>query len=225
MFEAVPPRYDLVNRVVTLGLDARWRRLAAAECVDGLSGPFMDLCCGTADLAIAVARAAGDGADVTGYDFSQPMLELARRKADEAGVPVRFVHGDAAAMPFPDGHFDRVGISFGFRNLVYRNPHARMHLSEIARVVRPGGRFVIVESSQPAQPIVRALAHAYLLGFVGGIGAVLSGQPRAYRYLATSAADFHTPAEIASMLHEVGFSEVRYRPLLLGAAGLHVATR
>ncbi len=225
MFEAAPPRYDRINRVVTWGLDARWRRLAATECLAALEGPFLDLCCGTGDLAIAVARASNGTADVTGYDYSGPMLDIARDKASAAGLSIGFTRGDAAAMPYPDGHFGCVGISFGFRNLVFRNAHSRQHLSEIARVVRPGGRFVVVESSQPACPFVRAAVHLYLRAFVGRVGGALSGQKGAYRYLAESAANFHTPSEIATMLKAAGFARVDYRPLLLGAAGLHVATR
>jgi demethylmenaquinone methyltransferase/2-methoxy-6-polyprenyl-1,4-benzoquinol methylase len=225
MFEAVPPRYDLVNRLVTLGLDSRWRRLAAAECLASSPARVLDLCCGTGDLAVALAELAGDRVAVTGYDFSPQMLSLAEEKASKRGRRVAFVCGDAAEMPFDDGQFDCVGISFGFRNLTWKNPLAARHLAEVLRIVRPGGQFVIVESSQPSSAFVRFFFHRYLRWFVGGLGASVSGQPAAYRYLAASAERFYSHTEVEDLLIDTGFSHVRYRPLLLGAAGIHVATR
>ncbi len=228
MFTAVPPHYDLVNHIITLGQDNRWRRLAAMACLEGKPHDVLDLGCGTGDLAIIIARLAGNkDMEISGLDYSLPMLELAKRKAVKAGVggKVAFIHGEATKIPFPDGHFDRVGISFAFRNLTYQNPLCQPHLTEVLRVLKPGGRYVVVESSQPQHRLIRALAHLYLRVFVKPAGILLSGNRGAYRYLAESAANYYSPGEVREMLLKAGFQDVTYRPLLYGAAGIHVATK
>jgi demethylmenaquinone methyltransferase/2-methoxy-6-polyprenyl-1,4-benzoquinol methylase len=227
MFTAVPPRYDIVNRVVTLGLDARWRRLAALTCLRDGPGRVLDLGCGTGDLAISIARFARKAVAVTGLDFSLPMLRLARRKASLAGVVdrVEFIIGGADSLPFPDACFDTVGISFAFRNLTYQSPLRFSHLAEVWRVLRPGGRYVIVESSQPENPVIRAFFHLYLRAFVGPAGTLFSGNRNAYRYLVASTVHFFSPREVREMLLKAGFGEVFYHPLLWGAAGIHVAVK
>ena len=136
-----------------------------------------------------------------------------------------FVAGDASELPFPNGYFDCVGISFAFRNLTYKNPLAKEHLSEVIRILRPGGRFVIVESSQPESRLTRSLFHLYLRKYVSRIGSKISGNRKAYQYLAESASRFYTPPELRHLLLDAGFSKVSYHPLLFGAAGIHIATR
>jgi demethylmenaquinone methyltransferase/2-methoxy-6-polyprenyl-1,4-benzoquinol methylase len=227
MFTTVPPRYDLVNRIITLGLDKRWRRLAAAACYGDKPRFILDLGCGTGDLTINIARLAGDNVAITGLDYSLPMLELAQQKANKASIAqrVKFIHGEATQLPFPDGHFDCVGISFAFRNLTYKNPLGPAHLAEVKRVLKSGGRYVIVESSQPSNRVIRTLFHFYLHVFVSPVGTLLSGNKSAYRYLAESTSRFYSPQEVKDMLLAAGFCDVIYRPLLLGAAGIHVATR
>lgn len=227
MFTAVPPRYDLINRIITLGLDKRWRWLAAAACLEEKPRQVLDLGCGTGDLAINIARLAGEPVKITGLDYSQPMLELARQKAISAGVgeKVKFIHGGATQISFPDGHFDCVGIAFAFRNLTYKNPLCVPHLAEVKRVLKTGGRYVIVESSQPNNRLIRMLFHLYLKAFVGPIGMLLSGNKGAYHYLAESALRYYSPREVREMLLAAGFRNVSYRPLLFGATGIHVATR
>jgi demethylmenaquinone methyltransferase/2-methoxy-6-polyprenyl-1,4-benzoquinol methylase len=153
------------------------------------------------------------------------MLEKARQKAHDAGVgkQTHFIHGDATRLPFPDVHFDCVGISFAFRNLTYKNPLGPPHLTEVKRILKPGGRYIIVESSQPENRLIRALFHLYLRAFVTPVGILLSGNKSAYRYLAESARRFYSPREVRDMLLTAGFRDVNYRPLLFGAAGIHVA--
>jgi demethylmenaquinone methyltransferase / 2-methoxy-6-polyprenyl-1,4-benzoquinol methylase len=221
MFAAVPRRYDLINRLFTLRLDERWRALAAAECLGGAPARALDLCTGTGDLAIRLADAGAPGA-VYGVDFSMPMLEVARVKALRQGAAVAFAAGDAAALPFRDGSFNVIGIAFGFRNLTYRNPGRDRYLAEILRVLEPGGRLVIVESSQPRSRIFRALAHLYIRSAVSVMGGIVSGQRGAYRYLAHSAIHFYNPEELSVLLTEAGFSRVEYRALLFGVAAIHV---
>jgi demethylmenaquinone methyltransferase/2-methoxy-6-polyprenyl-1,4-benzoquinol methylase len=227
MFTAVPPRYDVVNLVVTLGLDRRWRRRAALACLAGSPSRVLDLGCGTGDLAISIAKLAPEGVQIVGLDYSLPMLALARRKAFRAGVgdKIDFLHGEAGHLPFPDAIFDAVGISFAFRNLTYKNPLGPLSFAEVLRVLRPGGCYVIVESSQPGNRFVRACFHLYLRAFVGPVGTLISGNRAAYRYLTESILRFFSPQEAREMLLAAGFKEVAYRPLLFGAAGVHIATK
>jgi demethylmenaquinone methyltransferase/2-methoxy-6-polyprenyl-1,4-benzoquinol methylase len=227
MFSAVPPKYDLVNSVITLNMDKRWRRLAAKECLAAKPGKVLDLCCGTGDLAITLARMADYPVETRGLDFSRPMLEVAENKAARlVGLKkIRFSQGDASKMPFPDAYFDSIGISFGFRNLTYKNPLVKEHLAEILRVLKPGGRFVIVESSQPSSKPIRRLFRVYLLQFVYRAGTLLSGNKKAYHYLAESVAGFYSSEELIALLTQSGFKTVSYRPLFFGAAGIHVAIK
>ncbi len=223
MFSEVPHRYDLINRLFTLRLDERWRRLAAEECLSAGASRVLDLCTGTGDLAVRIARTAGTKATVFGVDFSMPMLTFARVKAAKAGAAISFSAGDAAELPFRSGSFGVIGIAFGFRNLTYRNPGRDRYLSEILRVLAPGGRFVIVESSQPRSRIFRALVHLYTRIGVAFFGGYVSGQRGAYKYLAHSAVNFHHPEELAGLLRSAGFNRVEYRTLLGGVAAIHIA--
>ncbi len=227
MFTAVPRRYDLVNHVITWGLDTRWRRKAASLCLENNPQKVLDVCCGTGDLAINLAKLSGRDTEVTGIDYSQPMLEIANGKAKAARLSdkVSFIHGDVASLPFPSEYFNSIGISFAFRNLTYKNPLTEQYLGEIFRVLAPGGRFVIVESSQPRSRLVRAFFHLYLRWFVSRMGHWLSGNRGAYQYLSESARRFYTSGEVKNLLLSVGFKEVTYHPLLLGAAGIHVAVK
>jgi len=227
IFTAVPRRYDLINHVVTWGLDWWWRRRAAEECLGSQPARVLDLGCGTGDLALNIARLAENDIAVLGLDYSRPMLEIAAGKARTlAGRKnISFIHGDAASLPFPDGYFDCVGISFAFRNLTYRNPLAPRHLAEVWRVLASDGRYVIVESSQPKSKLIRRLFHLYLRWFVYHLGYWLSGNKRAYHYLAESAARFYTAEEVEAMLLRAGFREVHSHPLLFGAAAIHVAIK
>ncbi len=225
MFTAVPPRYDLINHIITLGMDTHWRYLATQACLQGEPQRVLDLACGTGDLTIGIARQGKKEVHITGLDYSPPMLERARKKAAEAGVQdqVEFIEGDATRLPFPEDYFDCVGISFAFRNLTWKNPLCQPHLAEVLRVLRPGGRYVIVESSQPRNGLVQAFFHLYLRFFVRPAGILLSGEKGAYRYLAESAANYFSPTQVRELLLGAGFHEVSYRPLFFGASGIHIA--
>jgi len=227
MFTAVPPRYDLINHLITWGLDKRWRGEAARECLTSQPGRVLDLGCGTGDLAINLARLAENNVELTGIDYSQPMLEIATKKAEllARGRKISFIYGDAANLPFPDGYFNCVGISFAFRNLTYKNSLARHHVAEVLRVLSAGGRYVIVETSQPKPRLIRKLYHLYLRWFVFRLGYLLSGNRGAYHYLAESATRFYTSGEIGEMLVTAGFRQVSFHPLFFGVAGIHVAVK
>jgi demethylmenaquinone methyltransferase/2-methoxy-6-polyprenyl-1,4-benzoquinol methylase len=227
MFNEVPERYDLLNRLLTFGIDQGWRRRASAACLAEEPTHIMDLCTGTGDLALLLASKADQNTRVTAVDFAEPMLDVARRKAEARGVADRLELrlADAAELPFPDGKLDAVGIAFAFRNLTYKNPGRDRYLAEVARVLKPGGRMVIAETSQPTNVLWRGLFHLYLRAFVAPVGGLLSGHRPAYRYLARSAENYFRPDDVCGMLTGAGFESATYRPLLGGIAALHIAIR
>jgi len=226
MFNEVPERYDILNRIITWRLDERWRRLAARECIEGGPHTALDLCTGTGDLVLRMALKMNGTASFHALDYSKPMLEVARRKAGKKGCDnINFIQGDAANMPFQEELFDVIGIGFAFRNLTYKNPDREKFLAEILRVLKKNAKFVIIESSQPKGKFLKVLFRIYLRVFVAGLGGMISGHRRAYRYLAASARNFYTPAQVKEMLITAGFSKVDHRPLSGGIAGLTVAVK
>ncbi len=227
MFSKVPHQYDLLNRLLTLGLDQRWRKKTAEICLESNPGRIMDLCSGTGDLAIELAKYAKPETEIVAADFCEPMLDLAKHKAARIGLEDRitFQVADAVSLPFDDGYFDVLGIAFGFRNLTYKNPKSELYLKEIYRVIAPGGRLVIVETSQPESIILKKLSGFYYSSVVKSVGNVISGQPGAYSYLAYSARNYFKPSDIEDMLKYVGFASVEYYPLWRGIAGIHVAEK
>lgn len=225
MFNTVPQRYDLTNHIITWGLDKRWRQEAAKACLASHPKRVLDLGCGTGDLALNLTRTADDSIEISGLDYSQPMLNIAREKVASISSQPVFIRGDASSLPFPDDHFDCVGVSFAFRNLTYKNPLAQYHLAEVLRVLRPGGRLVIAETSQPQSRTVRRLFHLYLRWYVYRVGGLVSGNKGAYRYLAESAIRFYSPDELRGLLLDAGFRQVSFRPLLFGAVGIGEAIK
>ncbi|MBD0337804.1 MAG: bifunctional demethylmenaquinone methyltransferase/2-methoxy-6-polyprenyl-1,4-benzoquinol methylase UbiE [Thermoleophilia bacterium] len=209
MFDRIAPVYDLMNRVMTAGLDRRWRR-ATAEAAVRPGDRVLDACCGTGDLALACARAGGQ---VTGLDFSEPMLERARRKAPE----LEWVRGDLLALPFPDASFDGATVGFGVRNV----EDVERALAELRRVLRAGGRLAVLEITRPRG----ILRHFYGLWFdrvVPLLGRVLPGGA-AYTYLPASVRRFPAPEDLARLLQEAGFARVWFRLFAGGIVALHVA--
>lgn len=227
MFDRVPRRYDLVNRIITWGLDSRWRRKAAQRCLEHYPQTLLDLGCGTGDLAIQSAESADWKPQIIGFDFSWPMLEAAVEKANRLSnrSNLTWIQGDVRELPFADSSLDCAGISFAFRNLTYKNPYRDVFLREICRVLKPGGRFFIVESSRPQNRLVHAVFRWYVRVFVSAAGRIVSKDRGAYRYLADSVTRFYNPEEVAVLLKQAGFSRVEHRLFLLGAAALHTAVK
>jgi demethylmenaquinone methyltransferase/2-methoxy-6-polyprenyl-1,4-benzoquinol methylase len=226
IFTAVPPSYDLINRIFTLRLDESWRARAARECLADRPGRIMDLCTGTGDLAIRIAKMSDGKREITGYDYIEPMLDIAKRKAAKARQnKITFKQGDAAAIPFTEGYFDAIGIAFAFRNLTFKNNDTPKFLAEIHRVLKPGGKFVIVESSQPKWSWLRALFRFYTRWIVYPIGSRVSGNKAAYKYLKHSVINYYKPEEICDLLKSYGFSEVTFKRLSGGISALHVAVK
>jgi demethylmenaquinone methyltransferase/2-methoxy-6-polyprenyl-1,4-benzoquinol methylase len=227
VYESIPPNYDLINHLFTGGMDILWRKRAARETVASHPGKVLDICCGTGDLSISVAKLAAKDTKVTGLDFSQPMLDVAIRKAKKAGCDITFVTGDIADIPFPDNSFDSMCIGFGFRNLTYKNEKSAQYISEILRVLKPGGRFIIVESSQPAPnaKFIRFFQQIYVKYIVSFLGKIISGNSAAYQYLADSAANYYGAEELRDLLLKSGFGNVTFKRLFFGAAAIHVAVK
>ena len=208
MFDRISPVYDSMNRVMTLGLDRRWRRLAA-EAVVRPGDRVLDACCGTGDLALAAARAGGR---VTGLDFSPAMLERARRKS----AAVEWVQGDLLELPFENESFDAATIGFGIRNVA----DLESGLRELARVLKPGGRLACLEITRP-QGILRPFFRAWFDGLVPLAGKVLPGGA-AYTYLPASVRRFPGPNDLAAAMTRAGFRDVGWRVLAGGIVALHV---
>ncbi len=223
LFNRITLSYDRMNRILTLGMDRRWRRRAAETLVAFEPNSVLDLCTGTGDLAYLLVEMLKENTSVTGLDYSPQMLERAEEKRAGDRTNPRFVLGDAAALPYDPDSFDAVTVSFAFRNLTYRNPRMEETLAEIRRVLRPGGALVIVESSQPRSKVVRFLRDIYVELMVGKIVTRLSDHGPAYRYLADSVKRYYGPSELREILASAGFEPVQYAPLFFGAAGLYVA--
>jgi demethylmenaquinone methyltransferase/2-methoxy-6-polyprenyl-1,4-benzoquinol methylase len=227
MFSRIIRHYDFINHVFTWGMDRRWREELVAQCLKLNPEKVLDIGCGTGDLTIAIARRSRGNLHITGYDFSRSMLEAAAKKV-QAIVPdkkISFIYGEAARMPFPDASFDCIGISFAFRNMLYKNPLAERNLAEIFRVLQPGGSCFIAESSQPKNKFIRLLHHFYLHTYVYAMGVLISGNKKAYKYLTESVINFYPPEELQKHLLAAGFRKVDYQPLFFGAAGIYQALK
>jgi demethylmenaquinone methyltransferase/2-methoxy-6-polyprenyl-1,4-benzoquinol methylase len=207
MFDRIAPVYDAMNHAMTAGLDRRWRA-ETARAVVSPGERVLDSCCGTGDLAIACLRAGGR---VTGLDFSERMLDRARRKSDE----VEWVEGDALALPFAEGSFDAATVGFGVRNL----EDLGKGLGELRRVLRPGGRLAILEITTP-RGLLRPFYKLWFEGLVPLAGKLLPGGS-AYTYLPASVRRFPEAKELAELMDSAGFEQVRYRFFAGGIVALH----
>lgn len=228
--------YDRVNHIFTFGRDRAWRGKAVRACLQENPARVLDVCTGTGDFILEVAgESAGKGKDgesgmsLTGYDFSPDMLKEARRKqvalVKKGNPAVDFIEGDVGQMPFEENGFDAMGITFGIRNLIYENSNARKHLAELYRVLKPGGRFVVLESSKPGNPVWRVFNNIYLRLILPYLGGIISGNLKAYRYLAKSSRNYYTIKEMGGILEAAGFKIVSGRSIFLGSVMLVVAKK
>jgi demethylmenaquinone methyltransferase/2-methoxy-6-polyprenyl-1,4-benzoquinol methylase len=211
MFDRIAPVYDVMNRVMTAGLDRRWRRLAVRSVV-WPGDRVLDACCGTGDLAVEAERRGGR---VVGLDFSERMLERARLKSGT----IEWVEGDALDLPFGDGEFDAATVGFGVRNL----DDLERGLRELARVLRPGGKLAVLEITRP-RGILRPFFRLWLDVLIPLAGRVLPGG-KAYTYLPASIRRFPGPNDLSKLLEAGGFGEVKYRLLGGGSVALHIGVR
>ncbi|HZW36323.1 MAG: bifunctional demethylmenaquinone methyltransferase/2-methoxy-6-polyprenyl-1,4-benzoquinol methylase UbiE, partial [Deltaproteobacteria bacterium] len=215
-------KYDFLNRLLSFGRDRHWRRHAVAQVWPERGGRHLDVATGTGDVALEILRRKGAGAFVAGSDISMEMMQIGRRKALRSGEEGKaaFVRAPAEALPFRDGVFDSASIAFGIRNVVDR---AR-GLSEMCRVVRPGGRIVVLEFSRPEGSIFGTLYRFYFSRILPRIGGLVSKRS-AYAYLPESVQSFPSPTAFAEMMRAAGCSSVDYRPLTFGIVTLYVGTR
>jgi demethylmenaquinone methyltransferase / 2-methoxy-6-polyprenyl-1,4-benzoquinol methylase len=220
MFDRIAGVYDLMNSAMTAGLHHQWRQRAVDRAEVGPGSDALDVCCGTGDLALELRRRIGADGRVVGCDFSEPMLELARRKSGQEGLPVEFGWADALELPYGDEGFDAVTIGFGARNLA----DLGRGLAEMARVLKPGGRLVILEITRPQR---EPLASFYSLWFdrvVPVIGS-FAGDSDAYSYLPNSVRTFPEPESLAAMMDEAGLREIRWLLLAGGIIAIHSARK
>ena len=222
MFSAIAPRYDLLNRLLSAGRDRVWRREAIRATGLPSGGRLLDVCTGTADMALEAARQF-PAATIAGVDFSAPMIALGRRKVAGAHVADR-VHlsvAPAEALPFCDQAFDGATVAFGLRNV----PERRQALAEIHRILRPVGRAVILEFTTPPGRLFRSIYLWYFHRVLPAVGGFVSGHPSAYAYLPASVSDFPPPKELATWMTEAGFRDVSYRLLTGGIVAIHVGIK
>ena len=220
LFTRIAPRYDWFNRLASCGLDQGWRRAAVVQGDIRPGDRVLDVCAGTGDLAILCAQRLGGRGAVVGADLNREMLSLARRKQRARRLPVAWLQADAEALPFPAGSFDRVLIGFSTRNL----SDLTAGLREMVRVLRPGGRLVILETGRPDHPLVRFGYQAFLFTAAPAIGFALTGRLWPFTYLARSVRGFLTPQEMVERLASVE-TDARHVPLSRGLASLYLATK
>ena len=222
MFSGIASKYDLLNHLLSINIDKRWRRLVREKLSTVLANPdavVLDVACGTGDLSIELASHAS--ARVIGSDFCRPMLTIAKDKTSTSALPIPYLESDAMKMPFADSSFDAVTIAFGLRNL----SNFRDGLIELRRILRPGGRLVVLEFSSPIVPGFRALFDFYFTQILPRIGGVVSGSRGAYEYLPDSVSKFPDQKRLVEMMREVGFESVDYTNLTGGIAAIHSGTR
>lgn len=222
MFAAVAPRYDFLNHFLSFGRDVAWRRATAHALRDALarhSSVALDVCCGTGDLALALARVSSGR--VLGTDFCHPMLRRAKGKAAARARPLMFLEADTLALPFRDDSIDVVGVAFGFRNLA---DYAR-GLGEMRRVLRPGGWLAVLEFSRVRWPLLGPLFRFYFHRILPRLGTWISGVRGPYQYLPDSVSRFPDQEALAAQLGQAGFRNVRYRNFSGGVAALHLAQK
>ena len=220
MFSAIAYRYDLLNHLLSFNIDKLWRRKAVNLLRKDLvrdRGLCLDLCCGTADLALEMSRRGK--AQIVGCDFSHPMLQLGRQKIWKQNLDARIqvIEGDGLNLPFPSQTFDALGIAFGLRNL----ESVAGGLCEMCRVLKPGGKLIVLEFSKPTNPLFHKLFHFYFFSVLPGIGNYISKHKHAYTYLPNSVSQFPDQAELAKTLAHCGFQKVGYMNLSGGIAAIH----
>lgn len=220
LFRRVAPKYDFLNRLLSFRRDVAWRRFTARKAGLEPGGSVLDVATGTGDLAFDLAEVVGSTGRVVGLDFTEEMLVRARAKADKLGLAdvCRFVQGNALELPFEDAQFDAATIAFGLRNVVDRE----RCLLEMRRVVKPGGRVLVLEFSQPVWPVFRQVYLLYFRHILPFIGRLVQGDADTYRYLPETVLAFPDQEALAANMRNLGFHNVHYYNLTGGICCLHI---
>jgi demethylmenaquinone methyltransferase/2-methoxy-6-polyprenyl-1,4-benzoquinol methylase len=222
MFAEIAPRYDLVNRLLSGGIDVLWRRTTVRRAPPPSAGAMLDVCCGTGDLALAYAAKAGPGLRIVASDFCRPMLDRGEVKSIKAGRAIEWVEADAMRLPFAAAEFDLVTVAFGLRNIA----DTAQGLAEMARVTKPGGTLAILEFSLPRSAVIRSGYLWYFRNVLPRLGnAVARNGSDAYTYLNQSVEEFPSGERLAALVRAAGYDSVEMVPLTLGIATLTIATR
>lgn len=218
IFTEVPHTYELVNHVLTLGMDIVWRRRAARMAVEDGGTHWIDVCSGTGEMAVYLQKLAKDS-QVYSADFTPAMLQKAAEKPK--GRHIHFIISDVKALPIPDNSFDLITISFATRNINLNREALLKAFREFHRILKPGGRFVNLETSQPKSPLIRRIFHAYVKGLVLPVGSRISGSKPGYAYLAQTIPRFYEADELSAILSEAGFKNVLIKKMVFGIAAIH----
>lgn len=222
MFDDIAGRYDLLNRVLSLGIDRRWRRFAVGQLNIPKNGLVLDIATGTCDVALEVAAQTDSSVQIVGEDFTQGMLVQGQAKLQQSqhGSRIMLVNAPCEAIPHPDNCFDGITIAFGIRNVIDREAGLR----EMVRVLKPGGRAVILEFSHPKNQLFRKIYYLYFQKILPAIGGMLSKRS-AYEYLPDSVLEFPAQADFADMMKNAGFSRVQHTDLTFGVATVYVGDK
>lgn len=223
MFDRIAPYYDLLNRALSLGIDVRWRNRAIAQLDPQQHRHILDVATGTADVAMQTIRRQPGVEHIMGIDISNEMLEIGRKKISRAGLTqkIELQQGDSENLPFPDNTFDAVTVAFGVRNF----EHLEAGLSEMRRVLKPGGRLVVLEFSRPRLFPFKQLFNLYFRYILPTIGRVTSKDPRAYRYLYESVQAFPDGPDFMAIMTKTGYNSSRCIPLSLGICSIYVGEK
>ena len=222
LFNSIASDYDRLNHILSLNIDKGWRKKAVREITKHDSPvKILDIACGTGDFTIEIARKVTTGSEVIGVDISEGMMEIGKEKIRKAGVIAEMSVADCEALPYEPNTFDCISVGFGVRNF----EHLDLGLFEMFRVLKPGGKLVILELSLPSNAVIRYCYMLYFQKVLPFIGGLLSGDRGAYEYLCTSVLRFPAPDRFIAMLKATGFSQVKHQPLTFGICRMYVCVK
>lgn len=222
LFDNIAPDYDKLNHILSFNIDKGWRKKAVRKLVDTQEPlKVLDVACGTGDFTIEIAQKVAKGSEVIGVDISEGMMAVGREKIKKAGVSAELFVADCEDLPYSDNTFDRISVGFGVRNF----EHLELGLSQMYRVLTPGGKLVILELSVPSNAFIRWCYKLYFLKILPAIGGMISGDRGAYEYLPASVLRFPGPDKFIPMLKSAGFAQVEHTPLTLGICRMYVAKK
>ncbi len=223
VFSEVPITYERINHILTFGFDTIWRKKTAKIAASYGGSEWIDMCTGTGETAAYLSHLAPEGTIITAVDLSPEMMVEARKKPE--AKKINFIIADVKELPFEDESIDLITISFATRNINLNKEALLKSFSEFYRVLKPGGRFINLETSQPPIGFIRMLFHLFIKLFVKQVGSKMSGSMSGYLYLSKTIPKFYTAPQLADILHQVGFSDVNFKRLLFGVAAIHIGKK